>query len=39
MDRPSGLLAKLVRMPALWPVLPIVMRLGVAEILAQDDRK
>ena len=39
MDRPSGLLTKLVRMPALWPVLPIIMRLGVAEILAQDDRK
>ena len=39
MDRPSGLLARLVRMPALWPVLPIVMRLGIAEILGQDDRK
>ncbi len=39
MDRPSGLLAKLVRMPALWPVLPIIMRLGVSEMLAQDDRK
>jgi len=36
MDRPSGLLAKLVRMPALWSVLPIIMRLGIAEILAQD---
>ena len=39
MDRPSGLLAKLVRMPALWPVLPIIMRLGIAEILAQDGGK
>jgi flavin-dependent dehydrogenase len=36
MDRPSGLLARLWRMPALWPVLPILMRLGIAEILAQD---
>ena len=39
MDRPSGLLARLCRMPALWPVLPIIMRLGIAEILAQDDGK
>lgn len=38
MDRPSGLLARLGRMPALWPVLPIIMRLGIAEILAQDGR-
>jgi flavin-dependent dehydrogenase len=38
MDRPSGLLARLVRMPALWPVLPIIMRLGIAEMLAQDGR-
>lgn len=36
MDRPSGLLTRLCRMPALWPVLPILMRLGIAEILAQD---
>lgn len=36
MDRPSGLLARLCRMPTLWPVLPIIMRLGIAEILAQE---
>jgi len=36
MDRPSGLLARLCRMPALWPVVPILMRLGISEILAQD---
>jgi digeranylgeranylglycerophospholipid reductase len=36
MDRPSSLLARLCRMPALWPVLPIIMRLGIAEILGQD---
>jgi geranylgeranyl reductase family protein len=36
MDRPSGLLARLCRMPALWPVLPIIMRLGISEMLAQD---
>jgi geranylgeranyl reductase family protein len=36
MDRPSGLFARLVRMPALWPVLPIIMRLGIAEILGKD---
>ncbi|MEN6341263.1 MAG: NAD(P)/FAD-dependent oxidoreductase [Methanospirillum sp.] len=39
MDRPSGLLARLVPMPALWPVLPIIMRLGIAEMLGQDDRR
>ena len=39
MDRPSALLARLVRMPALWPVLPIIMRLGIAEILGQDPGK
>lgn len=39
MDRPSGLLARLVRMPALWPVVPIIMRLGIAEILAGDAQR
>ncbi|NLX48296.1 MAG: NAD(P)/FAD-dependent oxidoreductase [Methanospirillum sp.] len=36
MDRPSGLLARLVRMPALWTVIPIILRLGIGEILAGD---
>lgn len=36
MDRPSALLARLCRMPALWPVLPILMRLGIAEIVGRD---
>lgn len=36
MDRPSALLARLCRLPALWPVLPILMRLGIAEIVGRD---
>lgn len=39
MDRPSGLLSRLCRMPSLWPVLPIIMRLGIAELLRQDERR
>lgn len=36
MDRPSALLARLCRMPSLWPVLPILMRLGISEIVGRD---
>lgn len=35
MDRPSALLARLCRMPALWPILPILMRRGIGEIVGR----